>query len=287
VFLTGVARPESGTAWTHHAQSDRPDLALAALLTGRYPSEIARLAAFSIPPDAPTLPKLLKTRGYATAGFVSQPAIDARHGFARGFDTFGSADTPVEDIAAWVHARRGKPVLLVLGRAESLEALGLASSTTLQVVRSPGTELGAGGTLALRGPGICAPASLPSGSQDVDVLPTVMGILGASARPGRGLDLSPWLHPGESAEVGTPPIYLESPRRAMLVEGGVTAVVDGVPGTEGMLRAISARDDLPEAVRERLLSITRACVAATTSSSGPRIGDDLKETLREHGYWSP
>jgi arylsulfatase A-like enzyme len=100
------------------------------IFTGRYPSshrvenDGLRLAA-----DVPTLPQLLRARGYATGGFVSHVYVTAPYGFERGFDTFDdfglskpgyrlearmepTADKVTDAALRWLKTKRGKPVFL-------------------------------------------------------------------------------------------------------------------------------------------------------------------------------
>jgi arylsulfatase A-like enzyme/Flp pilus assembly protein TadD len=62
----------------------------ASLLTGRYPPRhgVRDNEIFSLAPEIPVYPALLKQRGYATAAFVSAPVLDHRYGLQRGFDVY-------------------------------------------------------------------------------------------------------------------------------------------------------------------------------------------------------
>jgi arylsulfatase len=100
------------------------------IFTGRYPSshrvenDGLRLAA-----DVPTLPQILKARGYATGGFVSHVYVTSPYGFERGFDRFDDfglsrpgyrlearleppADKVTDSALRWLKTQRGKPVFL-------------------------------------------------------------------------------------------------------------------------------------------------------------------------------
>jgi arylsulfatase len=63
------------------------------LFTSRYPSglgylEFSESTVGVYIDDEPTLPRVLKARGYETAGFHSNPLLSNLFGFDRGFDTF-------------------------------------------------------------------------------------------------------------------------------------------------------------------------------------------------------
>jgi arylsulfatase A-like enzyme len=76
-FTTAV----SPTSWTLPAH--------ATLLTA-LPPEVHGVVVdgLKLDPSVTTLAEILQTRGYATAGFVSGPYLDAGYGFARGFDLY-------------------------------------------------------------------------------------------------------------------------------------------------------------------------------------------------------
>jgi len=61
-----------------------------AILTGEYPARLGVRdnASTPIPPDATTIAKLLKARGYRTGGFVGAFILGPEYGFGQGFDTF-------------------------------------------------------------------------------------------------------------------------------------------------------------------------------------------------------
>src|SRR5262245_14018920 len=65
----------------------------AALFTGRYPSEVAFAdhKTYALPPNTPTLARILKRYGYATAAFTGGGHIIAAFGFDQGFDQFTAA----------------------------------------------------------------------------------------------------------------------------------------------------------------------------------------------------
>ena len=71
----------------------------ASILTGLNPySHNLRVfwgdAGHRLPPDIPTLPEILATRGYETGAFVSAYPVSAAYGLDRGFETF---DTGLDD----------------------------------------------------------------------------------------------------------------------------------------------------------------------------------------------
>lgn len=66
---------------------------------------------FRIGSGVTTLAQVLHQRGYATAGFVSGPYLDAGYGFARGFDHYD--DYSALRISSWaVHRARTSPALV-------------------------------------------------------------------------------------------------------------------------------------------------------------------------------
>ncbi|MEO6026375.1 MAG: sulfatase [Candidatus Binatia bacterium] len=71
---------------------------------------------FRLGTDVTTLAEVLRDRGFATAGFVSGPYLDAGYGFARGFDHYD--DYSAVRISAWAtHRARTSPALVdVTGR---------------------------------------------------------------------------------------------------------------------------------------------------------------------------
>jgi arylsulfatase A-like enzyme len=58
------------------------------LLTSRPPEAQRGARGSTIPPDIVTLTEVLKSAGYATAGFTSGPFLSARYGFNQGFDVY-------------------------------------------------------------------------------------------------------------------------------------------------------------------------------------------------------
>lgn len=78
---TRFARAYANAPWT------RPSLA--SLLTGEYPSThgvVGRHDALS--PALPTLPALLRSRGYRTAAIAANPNVGSAFGFDRGFERY-------------------------------------------------------------------------------------------------------------------------------------------------------------------------------------------------------
>jgi tetratricopeptide (TPR) repeat protein len=86
----------------------------ASILSGRLPFEtgVRDNVGFTIRPDLPMLPELLRARGYATGGFVSSFVLRKETGIDRGFDVFDShmpeaaPDKPIGQIE-----RRGEQTL--------------------------------------------------------------------------------------------------------------------------------------------------------------------------------
>jgi len=86
----------------------------AAYLTGRHATDA--LVDWKIPPEMPTLAELFAAKGYATAAFLNNPALQAGRGFDRGFAAFemlqGVDDARVVRRAqAWLE-RAPEPFLL-------------------------------------------------------------------------------------------------------------------------------------------------------------------------------
>jgi tetratricopeptide (TPR) repeat protein len=91
----------------------------ASILSGRLPFEtgVRDNIGFTIKPDMPLLPELLRARGYATGGAVSSFVLRKETGIDRGFDFFDSVmpeaapDKPIGQIE-----RRGEDTLAVAKR---------------------------------------------------------------------------------------------------------------------------------------------------------------------------
>lgn len=97
---------------------------------GRYGSQprsarLRPLETDALPEAALTLAEVLKDRGYETAAFVANPWINAKHGFAQGFDryndSFAGNATPAERVLeaaqGWLDRRRERseqPVFVYL-----------------------------------------------------------------------------------------------------------------------------------------------------------------------------
>src|SRR5438132_6348113 len=73
-----------------HAQTVVTLPSHANILSGRYPFRhgVRENSGFRFPESVPTLPTLLKDRGYRTGAFVSAFPLDVRFGLARGFDVY-------------------------------------------------------------------------------------------------------------------------------------------------------------------------------------------------------
>ncbi len=102
------------------------------LLTGELPARHAagvRLhddsgRVTALDPELPSLAERLQGRGWATAGIVNNPWLDARFGLARGFDTWDHvagdnarirrADEMVDRALAWIDERSDRRFLLLL-----------------------------------------------------------------------------------------------------------------------------------------------------------------------------
>jgi arylsulfatase A-like enzyme len=97
------------------AQGNESLFSHATLLTGRYPSEVARpvYREYGLPATALTLPEVLKLYGYDTAAFTSGGHVIGAFGFDQGFDTFetspglgfGSFFDTVPMALSWIDTR--------------------------------------------------------------------------------------------------------------------------------------------------------------------------------------
>jgi choline-sulfatase len=104
------------------------------LLTGLYPAEhgIRDNVSPSLEDGVPTLSTMLKSAGFATAGFVSSVVLASQSGLGRGFDLFSDkfeigandarflntiqrrGDIPTTEAIAWLRARKGERFFLWL-----------------------------------------------------------------------------------------------------------------------------------------------------------------------------
>ena len=96
-------------------------------LTGRYPGELLGedMASYGVPNGVPTLAERLARLGYATGGYVANPALHAGVGFERGFQSFYAPPADVEWIRKhadslnaralpWLRGHLGRPFFLYL-----------------------------------------------------------------------------------------------------------------------------------------------------------------------------
>lgn len=109
----------AGVSWSSaYAVGNESVYSHAAIVTGRYPSEIAipDYASFALPEAVPTLAGVLGTYGYATAAFTGGGHVVATFGFDLGFDTFsaspghdrfGSFFETVPSALAWIRGQEG------------------------------------------------------------------------------------------------------------------------------------------------------------------------------------
>lgn len=92
-----------------YSNSNWTKAAIAALFTGLWPSETGAVricqllpdgsvSETSLSPSPATLAECLEARGYATAGFVNNPHLDAAFGFDRGFGHYAQGAMPCEEI---------------------------------------------------------------------------------------------------------------------------------------------------------------------------------------------
>ena len=109
-----------GTAFTRaYAPGNESLYSHAALMTGRWPSEVAPpdYRAYGVPDGTPTLASVLGTYGYATAAFTGGGHVVASFGFDEGFGlfrsvpvgTFGSLQDTVPSARAWMRAQGTTP----------------------------------------------------------------------------------------------------------------------------------------------------------------------------------
>jgi arylsulfatase A-like enzyme len=102
------------------------------IVTGRTPSSHrVENDGLRLPSDIPTLPQILKERGYATGGFVSHIYVTAPYGFERGFERFEDfgltrpgyrlesrfeppADRVTDTALDWLRRQGGRPVFLMV-----------------------------------------------------------------------------------------------------------------------------------------------------------------------------
>ncbi|MFQ5599202.1 MAG: sulfatase-like hydrolase/transferase, partial [Candidatus Krumholzibacteriia bacterium] len=82
---------------------------VASLFTGLYPSTHGVTSLLhAIPEEVTTLAEQFRSYGYRTAGFISNPMVTRRKGFAQGFDHFLSPEPPW-----WCYHRRTAVELIV------------------------------------------------------------------------------------------------------------------------------------------------------------------------------
>ena len=113
------ALASEGVSWSSaYAVGNESVYSHAAVVTGRYPSEIAipDYASFALPDDVPTLAGVLGSYGYATGAFTGGGHVVATFGFDKGFDTFvaapgatrfGSFFESVPSALAWIRGQEG------------------------------------------------------------------------------------------------------------------------------------------------------------------------------------
>ncbi len=108
-----AALAAEGTVFDHaFSQANESAWSHAALLTGRYASELARpvYATYALPDDVTLAPEALRAYGYATAAFSAGGHVTADFGYDQGWDTwsaepgFASLFDTGPKAAAWVAA---------------------------------------------------------------------------------------------------------------------------------------------------------------------------------------
>lgn len=99
------------------AQSSYTKASTASIFTGLWPAAHGTNSVEeALPPELPTLPRLLRRGGYDTAAFVANAYVSAPFGFAEGFDRFhflrdvhSLSDQLHEPALAWLDERGGDP----------------------------------------------------------------------------------------------------------------------------------------------------------------------------------
>jgi arylsulfatase A-like enzyme len=116
-----AALAEAGSSWTRaYAVGNESIYSHAALMTGRYPSEVALpdYGSYAIPTDVPTLATVLGAYGYHTAAFTGGGHVIADFGFGQGFNVFrtatgdtqlGSLFDSVPSALAWIGEQGDAP----------------------------------------------------------------------------------------------------------------------------------------------------------------------------------
>lgn len=83
----------------------------ASLFTSTYSSQHGLVRDERLADSLPTLAELLRARGFRTAAFAEGGYVNARHGFARGFETFQSGSREVDETlglaAEWIAEQEG------------------------------------------------------------------------------------------------------------------------------------------------------------------------------------
>ena len=128
-FSEGAIRFEhffSVAPWTNPA--------IATIFTGRYPQSVMPAEKHkdairrALPGGAQILPEVLRTNGFKTIGLVDHPGINAKLGFARGFDEFTylkkrSAEQLGQKLGSYESLDKD-PVEVDKETVESLKAMG-------------------------------------------------------------------------------------------------------------------------------------------------------------------
>ena len=116
-----AALAAAGTTWPNAWSVGNESIySHAALLTGRYPSEVALpdYGSFSVPADLPTLATVLSAYGYSTGAFTGGGHVIADYGFDSGFQVFqtatgdsraGSLFDAVPAALAWIRGEEDTP----------------------------------------------------------------------------------------------------------------------------------------------------------------------------------
>jgi arylsulfatase A-like enzyme len=109
---------------------------MVSMLTGAYIAD----ELIAIPPDQTTLAQVFQQGGYRTAAFIYNDVLGADNGFQAGFELFDFQDppySPIDKIAAWIGANRGKRSFTFIHLNEAHDPYGPPGGTHDRFVREP------------------------------------------------------------------------------------------------------------------------------------------------------
>jgi arylsulfatase A-like enzyme len=319
-----------------YSQSDVPALAWASILTGRYPSEVGAGdgSSSAVSESSLLLPEILGFYGYTTAAFVAGDALGGDPGFHQGFSTFREIPSPAtfaeasEEAGEWVRHKAREPFLLVVGGdaqvegakamdgslADLLDRIGHEDRTLLVLTSDRASPPTSGVPLILWGAGIS-----DSGRggvrtdlvQAVDVLPTILALLGATPPQGLvGRDLLDGTRPpvGSILQFGRDSVSVRSDTHRLVLRdlppdfSELCAAVATTPQSPESSSLYDLKSDPDEHVdrladevaeaeklRAALLDDCRAHALGAKpglpATPDPRDDPVLMEELRKRGYW--